>query len=137
MRKFFAFILAACLCLSLCACGAKKSTEAQKADDLILAIGEVSLENESAIVAAKTYYDTLTDEQKKQVENIAVLEAAIADLDALKKEVEYKEIYAKALEYEDLSLIDEAYAEYKKLPSDYQNVAQRVALLEPYAGLLG
>ena len=144
MKKTIAILLALCMCVGLCACGGnsapiepEKSAEAQKADELILAIGEVSLEKESAVLAAKAYYDTLTAEQKVQVENAAVLDAAVTDLDELKKEVEYKEIYEKALEYEDNSLIDEAYAEYKKLPSDYLNVAQRVALLEPYVGLLG
>ena len=144
MTKTLAFILALCLCVGLCACGGNseptepvKSAEAQKADELILAIGEVSLDNESAILAAKAYYDTLTDEQKAQVENIAVLETAVADLDAHKKEGEYKAAYDKAVEYETNLQIDEAYAEYEKLPSDYEDITNRMAYLKPLVGLQG
>ena len=144
MKKILAFILALSLCLGLCACGGNsdpteptKSAEAQKADELILAIGEVSMENESAVLAAKAYYDTLTAEQKAQVENVSVLESAVADLDALKKAGEYKEIYDKALEYETNLQIEEAYAEYEKLPTDYEDVAQRMNAISPLVGVAG
>ena len=139
MKKTIAILLALCLCIGLCACGAdaKKSAEAQKADELILAIGEVSLEKESAVLAAKAYYDTLTEEQKSQVENVAVLESAVKDLDAFKKAGEYKEIYDNALEYETNLQIDEAYAEYEKLPTDYEDVAQRMNAISPLVGVAG
>lgn len=141
MKKAIAILVAFCLSLGLCACGGNsaptKSAEAQKADELILAIGEVSLEKESAVLAAKAYYDTLTAEQKAQVENIAVLESAVQELDALKKAGEYKEIYDKALEYEANLQFDEAYAEYKKLPAEYEDVAQRLDKASLYAGLAG
>ena len=88
MKKTIAILLAFCLCSGLCACGGNselaKSTEAQKADELILAIGEVSLEKESAVLAAKAYYDTLTDEQKAKVKNNAILESAIESIEGLK-----------------------------------------------------
>ena len=141
MKKILFFLLALCLCAGLCACGGStepsKSAEAQKADELILAIGEVSLNNESAVLAAKAYYDTLTDSQKAQVENTAVLETAVSDLDALKKEEEYKVTYSKAIEYESNYLIDDAYAEYNKLPADYKDVAKRMAYLKPLVGVQG
>ena len=144
MKKTIAILLALCLCIGLCACGGNsdpteptKSAEAQKADELILAIGEVSLESESAILAAKAYYDTLTDGQKAQVENVTVLETAVADLDTLKKEGEYKATYEKAVKYETNLQIDEAYAEYGKLPVDYKDVAQRMDTLKPYVGVVG
>lgn len=139
MKKTIAILLALCLCIGLCACGtdAKKSAEAQKADELILAIGEVSLEKEPTILAAKAYYDTLTEEQKAQVEKFSVLESAVAELDTLKKEDEYKEIYEKGLEYENNRLIDEAYAEYEKLPSDYEDVSKRMEYLKPFVGVGG
>ena len=144
MKKTIAILLAFCLCVGLCACGGNseptepaKSAEAQKADELILAIGEVSMDNESVILAAKAYYDTLTDEQKAQVENVAVLETAVADLDVLKKEGEYKAAYDKAVEYETNLQIDEAYAEYEKLPTDYEDVAQRMSAISPLVGVAG
>ena len=156
MKKLLIYILAMCLCVSLCACGRNaesvettviqqteevteeaKSVEAQKADELILAIGEVSMESESAILAAKAYYDTLTNEQILQVENVDILESAIEDFDTLKKEDEYKAIYNQAVKYEKNQQIDEAYAEYEKLPSDYKNAAERMNEIAPLVGVAG
>ena len=144
MKKTIVIFLAVCLCIGLCACGGNseptepvKSTEAQKADELILAIGEVSLEKESAVLAAKVYYDTLTDEQRAQVENVALLEAAAAELDALKKEGEYADIYEKALDYETNLLVEEAYNEYAKLPLDYKDVKGHMQVLEGLRVIVG
>ena len=74
MKRTVALLLVLCLCASLCACG--KSKAARKADDLILAIGEVTIDSEEAINAALTYYNTLNDEQKMEVEHHPVLMAA-------------------------------------------------------------
>ncbi len=52
---------------------------------LIDGIGEVTLESEEAIAAARAAYDALTEEQQKQVGNYKVLTAAEAALAALKK----------------------------------------------------
>lgn len=82
MRKLLALFLTTTMLLSLVACG--KSKEAQKVDELILAIGEVTLDVESQIVAAKEYYDTLTPTQKAEVENVAILESAVQGLNELK-----------------------------------------------------
>lgn len=153
MKRILTMILVICLCIGLCACGKEpeeteitetteraeptKSIEAQKADELILAIGEVSLEKESAILAAKAYYDTLTDRQKAEVENLAVLETAIEDLDALKKDEELKQIYQNGLAFENSYLLNDAYAEYEKLPSDYEDVARRMEYLKPFLIVTG
>lgn len=53
-------------------------------DELIDAIGEVTLESEAAIQAARDAYEALTDEQKAYVEKLDVLKAAEAALKALK-----------------------------------------------------
>ena len=71
MKKTIAILLTISLCFSLCACG--KSAEAKKADELILAIGEVTADSENSILAAQTYYDTLSDKQKEEVENYQIL----------------------------------------------------------------
>ena len=58
---------------------------AAKADALIDAIGEVTLQSEKAIRAARDYYDSLPDGAKAKVTKLAVLEAAeekIAELKA-------------------------------------------------------
>lgn len=83
MKRITALILTLCLCAGLCACG--KSDEAQKAEELILAIGEVSLDSESAIQDAQGYYDTLTEEQKAEVENYSILAEAQEKLIEIKR----------------------------------------------------
>ncbi|MBO5070506.1 MAG: hypothetical protein J6C37_09110, partial [Roseburia sp.] len=50
--------------------------EAQKVDELILAIGEVTKDSANAIEAARKAYDALTDAQKAIVENDDLLEEA-------------------------------------------------------------
>ena len=143
MKRLFLLLLLVCLCISICACS-NKSAEAEKADELILAIGEVTLDNETAIIAASVYYDTLTDAQKAEVENYSILESAIITVDSLKKEAEllkkekeYAQIYESAKGFEAKNLIDEAFAEYEKLPLDYEDVAQRKDVLGPLVGLGG
>lgn len=140
MKKTIAILLAFCLCVGLCACGGSsepveqtKSTEAQKADELILAIGEVTLDSESAILAAKAYYDTLTDDLKAQVENVAVLESAIESIEALKLEQKY----TTAVSYEDEKNPMAAKVIYESLPQDYKDVAERVAKIDGFLSLEG
>ncbi len=57
----------------------------QEAADVVIAqidaIGEVTLESEAAIVAAREAYEALTEEQKALVANLSVLEAAEAALE--------------------------------------------------------
>ena len=61
---------------------------AKGVDDLIEAIGEVTLDSEKTIKAARSAYDALTDAQKKLVENLAALEAAEKTLAELKDNTE-------------------------------------------------
>ena len=82
MKKVLILIMALIMVLGMIGCSTaettpgesleaeKKTSEAIKCEELICAIGEISLENESAFLAAQAYYNTLTDEQKAQVENI-------------------------------------------------------------------
>jgi len=59
-------------------------TNAANADALINAIGEVTLQSEAAIQAARWYYDSLSAEAKNKVTQLAVLEAAEAAFTAMK-----------------------------------------------------
>ena len=81
MKRMIAICLCSILLLSLCACG--KSKEAQAVDDLILAIGEVSLESENAIENAESAYLALDEKDKKTVENIEILQKAEDELFSL------------------------------------------------------
>ena len=57
---------------------------AKGVDELIDAIGEVTLESESAITAARSAYNALTDEQKARVTKLAALTVAETKLEELK-----------------------------------------------------
>ncbi|MBR6101529.1 MAG: hypothetical protein IKP95_03800 [Ruminococcus sp.] len=58
---------------------------AKEVEELIDAIGEVTLENEKTVTDAETAYLRLNDTQKQLVGNADVLEAAVAKLKELKK----------------------------------------------------
>ena len=59
---------------------------AKAVDELIAAIGDVTLEKEEQIAAARDAYNALTSDQKRLVENLAVLTAAEAQLSVLKND---------------------------------------------------
>lgn len=61
---------------------------AQAVNDQIQAIGEVTLESESAIAAARTAYDALTDDQKQYVTNAQLLTDQENTLASLKQAAE-------------------------------------------------
>ena len=67
MKKLLILTLAAALSLSLAACGSKQSEAAKAADDLISEIGEVTLDSESAILAAEQVVSALSSEDQDQL----------------------------------------------------------------------
>ena len=84
MKRIAAMFLCAIMLLSLCACG--KSKEAQAVDDLILSIGEVSLDSAEKIETAESAYATLSDKDKEKIESYSVLKTARETFDDLSKE---------------------------------------------------
>ncbi|MBR6506093.1 MAG: hypothetical protein IKT37_00635 [Clostridia bacterium] len=74
MKKFSIALVVLVLVLSLSAC--LKSADAQNAEALIVAIGDVTLESESSIVAAENAVNALNNFEKAQVENLATLHNA-------------------------------------------------------------
>ena len=81
MKKILLWVLAGAMMLSLAACG--KSEAAKAVDDQIAAIGEVTLESETAISEAEASVDALADEDREQLDNVDKLEQARADYEAL------------------------------------------------------
>lgn len=104
MKKIISLVLALVMCLSLCACG--KSQAVKDVEEVIKAIGEVSLDSEEAILKAERMYDYLTDSEKSKVENKGVLVEARYAYDKLYTDT----IYNTAKEAYDL--MNEAYAIY-------------------------
>lgn len=82
MKKWIAVVLAALMLLSLCGC---KSKAAKETDELILKIGEVTASSTDEVERAQSAYDALSDKEKTQVENYAVLEQAQKDLAEAKR----------------------------------------------------
>ena len=84
MKRALSLALVFALCLSLCACG--KSKEVKNVEELISAIGEVSLESGDAVVAAQEAYALLEDAEKEKVSNIDELNAAFSQYKTLAKD---------------------------------------------------
>lgn len=74
MRKALSIILVLIMCLSLCACG--KSEEVNAVEEIITAIGEVSVDSKDAILKAEEAYNALSDADQGKVENYTILEEA-------------------------------------------------------------
>ena len=71
MKKLYILILATIICFSLSGCG--KSKPAKEVERLINEIGTVTTDSGDAIEAAEDYYETLTPDQKNEVENYKTL----------------------------------------------------------------
>lgn len=81
MRRCFVLLLVLAMALTLTACS--KSEAAQAVDDQIAAIGEVTLESESAIAAAEEAVAALAEEDRKQLDNEDDLKEARAAYETL------------------------------------------------------
>lgn len=76
MKRVISLALVVALCLSLCACG--KSQSAKECEELIAAIGEVSVDSKDAIEAAERAYSALTEKEKDSIaESAAIMNDAI------------------------------------------------------------
>jgi hypothetical protein len=80
MKKILCIVLTILLALTVCGC---KSEEAKNADNLISAIGTVTLESEAKINEAQKAVDALTDKDKKQLDNLDTLNNAHITYEAL------------------------------------------------------
>ena len=81
-KQLISILLILTLMLSLCGCGMSK--EAKAAQALIDAIGEVSLDSESAIIAAEEAVAALSDKDRERLTGLETLKKAIADGDTVK-----------------------------------------------------
>jgi len=88
---------------------AENKLEALQVMQKIDAIGEVTLDSEAAVAAARTAYDALTEAQKTQVTNVDTLTAAEAILEALKAEKTNKEEAKKVIDL--IEALDETITE--------------------------
>ena len=99
MKRIVYLTLAAVMCMSLCAC---KSKEVTGAEELINQIGGVTLDSESAIVAAETAVAALTEKDLQKLENLQVLKDARTAYDV--RDNELVEVCAAIDELGDVTL---------------------------------
>jgi len=132
MKKRIAVLLAICL-TSLMLCGCGKNSNVMKAEELIAAIGEVSMESETAIIAARVYYDTLSEQEQSKVETYDLL----LEAENAFSELQYEEIYEKAVSYRKAVNLSAAYEELQKLPADFKNTQEMLDEITPYLAFEG
>lgn len=89
MKRFLSFCLALIFCLQLVACG--YTEKLALIDEKILAIGEVTLEDEAIITEIETEIAGLTEGEKGKLKNYEVLVIAKKGITALLEEKEEQE----------------------------------------------
>lgn len=93
-RKTAAFLLIVCLTTVLTAC---KSSQTKEVESMILSLGEISVESDDSLRAARTAYDALSEEERDKVSNYA---------DLVQAEDAYQRICVEAL-IDEIGPIDE------------------------------
>jgi hypothetical protein len=119
-RSIRVLLLAMALCLALCGC---KSKEATNADNMILEIGDVTLDSESKIVAAENAVKELSGKDYEQLENLRTLNDARSTYDELMREKPIRDTEKKINEIGTVSMtskqaIADAEAMFEALPEE-------------------
>lgn len=83
MRRFLSLIMVISISLSLCACGKGKNKDVKAAESAIADIGTVSADSGDKIKNAEKLYNVLSDSEKAQVENRAELVEARSAYDEI------------------------------------------------------
>lgn len=84
MKKILFLVLTLSLCLALCACGSNVNNLKEQIEALN---GNITLDSGPFIEAAEAAYDALSDAEKQEVTNYAVLVSARSQFDELFKNV--------------------------------------------------
>lgn len=98
MKKIVLFIVLIAIMISCAACS--KDESVAMAESLIASIGDTTIENESAVIFAENFYNTLSDSQKEKVSNYEVLLEARNSIDQAKADEERRIAEEKAAEEE-------------------------------------
>jgi len=116
-KKVLAMLLVVAVCLTVTGC---KSGKVRQTEALIGDIGTVTLDSEEAVAAARESYGALSDKDKENVENYAVLTDAEKTLTSLQKVDAAEKAIAAIGEVtaDSMPLIDAANAAYNALTSE-------------------
>lgn len=132
MKRVVSLALVLILALSLVGCG--KTEAAQKVDDMIADLGEITLNKGTVIEEAQAAVDALEPKEKKSLDNLDVLEEAKATYEGLRQEQVTKvEDAIRALGTVSLgseTAVAAARAAYKALDKDLQERVSNYADLE-------
>jgi hypothetical protein len=140
-RTITALLLLAAICLNLCACGAgsvqagadpAQNASAKSTEKLIKKIGTVTADSEEAVKAAEAAYNSLSEEEKHEVENAQELFAARSALDSALRVRKVESLIDAACNPEtgDIYRIDEVKAEFDALPAEEQALVVNSAMLQ-------
>lgn len=140
-RTITALLLLAAICLSLCACGAgsvqagadpAQNASAKSTEKLIKKIGTVTAESEEAVKAAEAAYNSLSEEEKGEVENAQELFAARSALDSALRVRKVESLIDAACNPEtgDIYRIDEVKAEFDALPAEEQALVANASAMQ-------
>lgn len=128
IKKAISLILCVVFCFSLSVCG--KSDEVKAVEHAISSIGTVDLDNEKVILAAEDMFDSLSDEEKEQVDNYDVLTDARAEYNSLLvNSVEALIDDIGTVTSDSDKQIEKARQEYEALPKALQNDVENLDVL--------
>lgn len=122
---------AACAALLFCLSGCGKSEQAQQVDDLIAAIGEVTLDSKAAIEQAEAGMESLSESDRKALENMLVYENALAEYQELVvQSVESQIAEIGTVTFESESAIQTARDAYEDCPEELRSQVSNYNVLE-------
>lgn len=126
MKKFVILFLAIAMTLTMAGCG--KSAEVKAAEELIGAIGEVTLQSGDAIEAAENAVNALDEKELKNLEGADTLQEARTQFEALKLSNSFDQIGEVTLQSE--SKLRSLRKQYDEASEDVKNAVTNLSVLE-------
>ncbi|MBR4394185.1 MAG: hypothetical protein IKT07_09230 [Oscillospiraceae bacterium] len=142
MRKnIICFLLLAAVCMSFCACGADsgetgivptQNASVKSVEKMIKKIGAVTADSTEAVEAAEAAYNSLSEEDKAEVDNSQMLFEARAMLDTAVRIRKVEHLIESVCNEQtgDLSRIGEVKALFDALPAEEQVQVANIAVLQ-------
>ena len=126
MKKFAILFLTIAMTLTMAACG--KSAEVKNAEELIGAIGEVTLQSGNAIDAAEKAVDALDEKDLKKLEGVDKLQEGRTQFEALKLSNSFDQIGEVTLQSE--TKLKSLRSQYNSAAEDVKKAVTNLAVLE-------
>ena len=128
MKKFGILLLSVLILASVSGCG--KSDSARAADDLIAAIGSVTIDSEAAILLAEDAIENLSEKELSSLDNLDVLKQVREDYNsALVANVEDRISGIGTVTVNSSSIIETTRSSYNQLPADLKPRVKNYSIL--------